>query len=400
MTNVPHIVVKPQEIIESGIEALTDKLQVSNTVTRMSDIEPYNRAQGDAVTLRVPAPLPVRTYAPRNDRSMPIITDVAEETTVTATITRDHPYNAVRVTDEQLEWDLGSWQPLIDRQTSALAENLENRILTQIVNAKYEVIVGVDASPAAVAAAIARNEDLWFNTFVDVSRYLDLLRNPDMNITAVVGINIGAAIRKSNKLALHQGGGDNALSRNVIGTLAGITVVESKKIDPNEGYVYSKSAFVNYNAAPRIPQSVPFGATASVDGFALRWLMDYDTSYLSDRSVFDAWVAYGVTEDIIAVEDQQGILHNSTDQYFVRGVKLVMVNGSDAVGMVTKMPGDGKTGNDETPGSDADSFLAKAFHLGQVTSATPEGKPFPLGGNFPITEEDAAKAPLGDGKGN
>src|SRR5690606_5670032 len=129
-----------------------------------------------------------------------------------------------------------------------------------------------------------------------------------------------------------------------------------------------KSAFVFYNAAPIVPNSVPYGAASAAGGFALRWLMDYDTSFATDRSLFDTFVGYDYTKDLIEIQDENGRPHTSTETFFTRGVKVKLGAGDD------KLPGDG---SDETPGGDPTSYLALAYNKQNITAADLTGQMFP-----------------------
>ena len=104
--------------------------------------------------------------------------------------------------------------------------------------------------------------------------------------------------------------------------------------------------------------------------------MDYDTAYLTDRSVFDCYAGYSYVKDRLAVFDGSSREIVSQEEYFVRGVKLVLNTSSAS----EKKPGDGSS---TTPGGSASSFLAKAYNLQPITGPVAQGEPFPLGGNYP-----------------
>ena len=383
MTYTPHLRVKPQVLVEAGLEALSDKLVIANTVTKKTSFEPFFGAAGDTISQRVKGTVPVREYTPRNDRSQPILTDTYSETVVTFTISASRPYSAVKLTDEQKDWDFGGgWGDITSAQIDALAGYLEYGVLKQILAAPYELIVKVDA-PYTTANDLRRNQDRFYNAVVDLTAGMKKMRSPGDSYFAICGIDFATELRKSNQLILATGRGDGALASAEIGTLAGVRFVESTDIKSDEAYVYAKSGFLVYTATASIPQSVPFGSRASANGWSLRWLMDYDTAYLTDRSVYDCFSGYAFVKDYISVFDGQANEIISPEQYFVRGARLVL----DTSSVVAKKPGDGKT---DTPGGNANSFLAKVFN-GQTVTATPvQGAPFPLGGNYPGAKLQAA----------
>lgn len=375
MTYKPSLKVKPEVLIEAGVEALSDKLVIANTITKRNDIAKFFSAAGDTITQRVKGTLPVRQYAPRNDRSQPIITDTYSETTVAITIDVIRPYSAVKLTDEQKDWDFdGGWGDITDAQTDTVSQYIENGVLEQILTAPYERVVVIKNDAAGLAAAKEADQDVYYNAVVEAKKALRLMRSPMDNITCVVGVDVEEAILKSNRLVKFQGHGDNALASATIGTIAGVTFVSSTHIPAKEAFIYAASGFVAFTGAPSIPKSVPFGASASANGWGMRWLMDYDSAFLTDRSIFDTYAGYSYTLDHISVYNGESQYLVSPERFFVRGVRLGLANS----GLVEKAPGDGKT---DTPGGNANSYLAKAYKQQTITTTLPEGETFPLGGN-------------------
>lgn len=386
MTYTPHLKVKPKVLVEAALQGLTDTLVISNTVTKRSDMENFFKAEGDTISQRVKGTVPVRTYPVRNNRSQPIITDNYEETVVTLTISADRPYSAIKMTDEQADWDFqNGWGDIVEAQTEALAGYLEHGVLRQILDAPYERVIKV-----ATAAATDENEDRFYNAVIDAKAALRLMRTPNDSLVCVCGIEFEEKILKSNRFRKDEGTGDSALTTATMGVIAGVTFISTTHIPADEAFLYAKSGFVVYTGVPRVPKSVPFGATASANGWALRWLMDYDTAYLTDRSVFDCYSGYSYVEDYLKVWDGHANQVMSDEKYFVRGVKLVLDSSSTAA----KEPGDGKT---DTRGGNPNSFLAKAYHLQDVTATPRLGEPFPLGGNYPSSKAGASASVVKDG---
>lgn len=377
MAYTPHLKIKPALLAEGAVEALSEKLVIANTVTKGADTKAFYASEGDTVTRRVKGALPIREYALHNDRSAPIVTDVYSETTVDVTISQSRPYSAIRMTDEQKDQDFdGGWGDILDVQTDVMGEYLEHGVLQQIVNAGYERRILIDTSTTAYDAAAKKGHDLFFNAVVDAKSAMRRMRTPDKTFTCLVGLALADELVKSNKLVKNQGTGDSALANDSIGTIAGVNFVPSVHIADDQAFIYPSSAFVVYNGTPSIPQSVPFGASASANGWAVRWMMDYDTGHLVDRSVIDCYTGYGTTLDHLTIVDQQGISHVGAEQFFVRGVQLGILGGS--LGTVERKPGDGGTA---TPGGAIDSWLAKAYKLETTVTTIPEGTPWPLGGN-------------------
>ena len=378
MTYTPHLKVKPQVLIQAAVSALSDQLVISNTVTKRNDLATFFKAEGDTISQRVKGTVPVRQYTPRNNRSQPIITDNYSESVVTVTISAERPYSAIKMTDEQSDWDfVDGWGDIIDAQTSSIASYLEHGVLNQILLAPYERVILVKDDSTGITNAQNANEDVWYNAVIEAKKALRLMRTPNDTLHCIVGVDFEEKILKSNRFLKDQGTGDSALTTATLGTIAGVKFVSSTHIPADEAYMYASSGFLAFTGVPRIPKSVPFGATASAGGFALRWLMDYDTAYLTDRSVFDCYAGYSYVKDRVSVFDGRSNELISPDEYFVRGVKLALKSSSSAI---EKAPGDGST---TTPGGSASSFLAKVYNQQTVTAAEVLGEPFPLGGNYP-----------------
>ena len=384
MTYTPHLKVKPQVLVEAGVEALSDKLVISNTITKRNDIAKFFGSENDTITQRVKGTLPVRQYTPRNDRSQPIITDTYSETTVNVTIDVIRPYSAVKLTDEQKDWDFGGgWGDITDAQTETVSQYIEHGVLTRILNAPYERVIKAKDDIASVKAAQEIGQDVFYNLITEAKKALRLMRTPSERLVCVIGVDFEEALLKSQRLTKDEGRGDDALSSATLGTIAGVTFVSSTHIPADEAFMYAPSGFVAFTGAPSVPRSVPFGATASANGWALRWLMDYDTGYLTDRSVFDTYAGYNYTLDRISVFNGESQHIISPEEFFVRGVKLGLAGSN----VVEKAPGDGKT---NTPGGNPESFLAKAYNQQYISTTLPTGEWFPLGGNFPTASPDTA----------
>lgn len=376
--------VKPDVLVEAAAEALSDKLVISNTVTKRNDTKKFFSAEGDTISQRVKGTLPVRQYDPRNDRAEPIRTDTYHETKVDITLDAKRPYSAVKLTDEQLDWDFtDGWGDILDAQTDTVSEFMEYSVLQKILNAPYERVILAKDTTQGLADAKEANQDVFYNLVIEAKQALRLLRSPSDKLICVVGIGFEEALLKSNRLVKHEGRGDDALASATLGTIAGVQFVSSTHIPADQAFMYASSGFVAFSGAPRIPKSVPFGATTSANGWAVRHLMDYDTGYLTDRSVVDTYFGSAYTKDRISVFNGESQYLISPEEYFVRGVRL----GLAGSGLTEKKPGDG---SGTTPGGNPNSYLAKAYNLQHISTTTPVGETFPLGGNLKIQAKATA----------
>lgn len=395
MPYIEHTTVKPQDIVDTGVETLRLRSVASNLVTR-AGFEKFTGQEGDTVNVRVKGTLPVRTYAWRNDRSEPLKTDVLNDTVVPIKVELDRNYTGVKLIDEAKLFDWGGgWGDIFDRQTDALVNYNEAKIAGTILGAPFEVVRYVKNSQTNLKDQADINRDPIFNAFVDAKADLKKLRAPGTGYVALVGASFAAEIQKNQKLVTAEGNGDSALASATVGTIAGVTIVEDPLMPDDEAVLFIKSGYVFYNAAPIVPQSVPYGAATAKGGFALRWLMDYDTSFATDRSLFDTFVGYDYTKDLIEIQDEFGRPHVSTETFFTRGVKLVLDPGGTKS---DKVPGDGKS---DTPGGNPESYLALAYNKKNITASDLEGRPFPGVLDVPgVLPSDDAGTPDAGGPGS
>jgi hypothetical protein len=377
MANGQHTVVKPEKIVEAAIVAIGEESVLSKTVERRT-FDEFKGVAGDTITFRVEGTLPVRSYAWRNDRAEQIKVDTYVEQTVNLTVEPNNDYSAVALIDEALEFDFkGAWGKLFGAQTKAVTRGLDARVRNQVLNAPYERVMALVASSAAKSAASADGEDLVFNFFSDVQAELKALRNPDTNVVAVVGSGWANLLRKASKGTKNQGTGDGAFASNVIDSYAGITAIEDPTLPKNEGYVYAASAVLLFTAAPAVPLGATKGAISNQNGFALRWIQDYDASRQIDRSTFNSWIATGVTKDNLRQINTDGTQEIvSPTQYFVRGLKIVLAADATAATAAEIKPGDAKARTNGSLGSSATSDLAKVYNDQPFAGTLPAGEDF------------------------
>lgn len=392
MTYENHFKVKPSLWAPGFATGLKDTLSIAELVTKRNDVDAVFLSEGDTVNQKVRGTLPVRHYALRNDRSQPIVTDTYRETTVKITLDADRVYSAVKVTDEQKKWDFADGLgDLLMTQAEVIGGYIDHRVLAEILNAPYERVIAVDDSVATVKAKLEINQDVYFNAFDEAVKSMKLMRTPSEKVVALAGAEFASRLRRSQKLVKVQGTGDDALSNSTLGSIAGVTVVESNLVPSNEVRVFLKSAVVLYTAASDLPASAPFAKAVNAHGYAMRHIMDYDSGFLSDRSVFDALFGTHYTKDRLEVITKSGQTLLSDNEYFVRGVKLVLGTTGE------RKPGDGST---DTAGGDPNSYLAKIFNGQEIDDVEfKNAKPWPLGGNYPGDKYGAkASAEVAGGK--
>lgn len=392
----PHVVVKDQVIVDTGLEILGEKVDVLSTMTKFTP-EKFFGAAGDTVSVRVKGTLPVRHYGIRNDRSQPIKTDVYKETKVDLTVSAEDAYSAVALTEEQKAFDLkGGFGDLVDAQTDAIAEDTQRVALQHILDAPFEACLAVDPSTANLKASMEIGQDYIYNQLVKARQILTKLRAPEGERFVRAGSEVAALIRMNQRLTRVTDPGATALSQYDIGQIAGFNIVEDPFMPADEAIVYVKSAYQFWNYAPGVPDGAIKGGIGNKNGIAMTWIYDYDSSYQVDRSSWKTWRAWGHAKDLLKQinEDKTQTLIG-TEQYFLRGLKIKIGDASvdTDTGLPTEtnvgfLPGDGRT----DVGGDRKGALATS-ELGLVYAGKPFVGTLPAGGSHDYSRVEADVIP-------
>lgn len=330
-----HDVIKPEKLAAHAAGVLAGEVVVPNLMTKKG-IEDYRGAKDDTVSTKVRGVLPARKYAWRSGAGEGVAEDgsteraqiefdTLEETKVDVTF-GGNVYSAVHVTDEQAEMDFASYAEILNPQAEAVGRGLENEAVEHLESAPYQVTIPVEEDPTSPYSP--------HRSFVEARRCLNLLRAPAEQRIMLVGSSFEAALLNDDKFnradSVGEAAANTALRQATIRNWMGFTVIASTEIDPDAAYAFVPSAFVFLSAAPAVPSSVPFGAGASYNGIAMRWLRDYDSEYQRDRSVVNTWAGFATTLDsIVAKTVVDGGKPQKLDEVFVRGVRLGL--GADPV---------------------------------------------------------------------
>lgn len=316
-----HTVIKPEKLAATAAVALEESLVVPAVMQR-EGIEQFKGAKNDAINIKVEGILPFRTYGWRNDRSQPIVFDEYSERTIQVTF-GGNAYSAVKLTDEQNDMDFAGWVKLVTKQTEAVGRGLEREAVNTVVNAPYNVILGGSVP----------NRDLW-DTLLKAREILTKFHVPRQERILLVGSEWETALLSDDRLSLAKNVGEDeavsALRDATIGRRAGFRIVAANELPAGTAIAMVPSAFVFATGAPSVPQSVGFGASASHNGVALRWIRDYDANYLQDRSVVNTYMGFRHVKDpLVAWDNNLEQAKVSTYEHFVRAIKLDLEATSD-----------------------------------------------------------------------
>lgn len=322
-----HQVVKPQKLVDAAVGMLEQELLIPN-LFRKEGVDQFKGAEDDTVTFKVEGVLPFHDYEWRAGESgsttpgsRPTIEfDEYSERTYPVTF-GGNVYSAVKLTDEQNDFDIKEWGKLLRPQVKAVARGLQRRAVNTLVDQTYNVTIG--NAEANLRGAL-----------IEARRVLNAFHAPEAGRYLLVGSGFESALLNDEKLNLAQNVGDSeaesALREATIGRRFGFTIVVDQTLPADAAYAFSDSGFVFASAAPSVPGSVAFGATTSFEGIALRWLRDYDPSHLQDRSVVNTYAGFRSVPDVLvgwdSVNEKEIV---STTEHFVRGIKLDLDGQSD-----------------------------------------------------------------------
>lgn len=299
--------IKVGTIAKTMIGLLTRELVIARTVwTDAVGGAEFVGALDDTVTIRVPAiGQPARTRTLRG--GTPITNDELAEFAIAVALTTD-VYKGVPITDEELTLDIKDFaRQILNPQTGAVAEGVEDQLVAAIEGASYETALPID-------------EDDPFLTFIDARTALNDANVPRGRRTMLVGSEVEAAVLKSDRLDKHDPGspGVDAFSEARVGRMAGFDVIGSNGIASDKAYAYHRTAFVLATRAPAIPEGAKMGQGIELDGIAARWLRDYDYVNTTDRSLVNTWVGTAVVTDPDDPSDPD------SDTSVVRAVELTL----------------------------------------------------------------------------
>lgn len=327
-----HTFLKPEKIVDTTIALLETEMVLARTFWNVSGYD-WAGSKDDTITLRIPATLTAREYAWRNDRSSAIVFDDLTETSYDITI-GGHVYSAVKVTDEQLAMDIVSFADQVaGPQAKAVATKLESNAVNVLTGLPFRTIVQLDKAgngtvadttdgATSITTAVRNTPQA---AVIAARKYLNAAGVPFDGRFLVVGTDMEEVFLTSDQLVRYdQSGSTSALRDATIGRIGGFEVVVSQQIPADEGYAYHRSAVAMAQFAPPVPAGVSYGASGSRNGYALRFIRDYDPNYLQDRSVVSAFYGLQGINDGANI-DEDGAGAGAAEASNIRAVKLELV---------------------------------------------------------------------------
>ena len=302
----------PTVIARTAVGLLLRQLVLARTV--WSDaIAPaeFEGAFGDTVTLRVPARRTARTRVLRAGTA--ITNDDSHEFGVAVQLDTD-VYNGAPITDENLTLSITDFgAQILMPQIRAVAEGVDSQVAAQIVGASYEADMTIDADDFAGSGGPVHD---WWDIATEADEMLSAQNVPLNDRWFLMGTAVRKDILRDTTFRRADSAGapaaENMLQRATLPSIAGFTPIVSNAIPSTDAYFYHRTAFVLAARAPRVPQGASMavqrslgetdnpGGLAGLQGIGVRWLMDYDYTNTTDRSLVNTWVG---TAEVVDPDD-------------------------------------------------------------------------------------------------
>jgi hypothetical protein len=316
---VPNTFLKPSVIARATVGLLYRELTVARTVwTDAINPGEFSGALNDTVTMKVPARRVARKRTLR--AGTPIVNDVSTEFGVPVKLDTD-VYNGAPITDEELTLDITDFAAqILSPQVRAVVEGVDEEVVDMIENATYPADMTIDPTDARY---VVSGETDWYFAALGARSILNKKHVPQSGRTLLIGSNVEEDIRRSDRFNRFDNRGpaaSDALSGATIGDIAGFDVVLSDEIDEDAAYAYHRTAFVLATRAPLVPRgatfaqvrnaSVGMGASEFYNGLSVRWLMDYDYTNTTDRSLVNTWVGTAQVTDPVNPQNSGSAMAN------------------------------------------------------------------------------------------
>lgn len=322
---------KQEKLVPFFLELWQREQLLSMLITRIAG-DQFKGALGDTVTMRTNERriATAREYTFRT-RPAPIVLDDISGYEDGIPIKLDtHLYSATGLTDEHLTLDdINFAKDVLQPQAQAVGDKLDARCMAAFRAAKwkrsFEVDAGVDPHRVAVEAVRRLNADKTA---------------PAGGRVFMIGSDIAAEWLVSERLSKYEWNGEvgtPAVRQATIGQLAGTPVIVHSELEPDEAYYFQRGSLVVANLAPVVPQGAVTGRTGvNANGFAARWLQDYDAAYLTDRSIVSTYSGISEIKDERKGgdgADARDLLDETVagrERFNVRGLKITY-NGTGSV---------------------------------------------------------------------
>lgn len=331
--------VKPQHLAQVAVEVIKQRVVVPGLINR-GTLDDFKGRADDTITTRVPGYLPAHEIENwRAERTDPLQLDAYNERKVTLTL-GGNSYSATKLQDEQKDFDLMQWSEVVAVQAEALARNMEDKALNLML--PYDPVDNPGGTPYMITVGGAVSSRSSGGMRADLA-FLRKVANkalmPREGRIFVFGPGIEEAILTDEKIVLSmntsEATAEGALREARIGRIMGFDMISVPDLPDDFGCLFVRDAFVLRTAVPSVPDSVPFGATASADGYGVRWMRDYDSGILSERSILNHYNAVQYVTDVLFDKENLRVASETPTsapyEYVIRAIAFDLSASSDSL---------------------------------------------------------------------
>lgn len=290
---MPNTFIKAGQITDAAQLLLRRELVLARFITRLNAND-FVGSLNDTVTLRVPAVIAARTRGIRSGTAL--VADTLAETSVPVQLDT-HIYTLLNIGDDELTLDIADFaRQVLQPQMRSVAEAIDSAVATELAG----------TVPTQSAVSIPLNGKV-FDSLVDAQKLLSNANVPRGNRIAIVGPDVEARIVKEIG-ARETSMGDSAVSDATVARMAGLTIVGSNAVPANTAYVFHATAFAGAFISPALPDGATMKARVATEGFALRYIRDYNptgTSGPVDRSLVDTFMGVSSINDGAGATNQR-----------------------------------------------------------------------------------------------
>ncbi|MFI2748366.1 P22 phage major capsid protein family protein [Kitasatospora sp. NPDC018623] len=327
-------------MVTQALANLKDSVVLAGMFDRRAASEFVN-ATGQVISIRRPARLKgaeeaIDAKRKFNDASTWIQSENLNEGLLEVRLDT-HAYSAVDLSDAELSLDLLSFgEQVMVPQIDSITERLENKVasaMNEFPEVATAAKIPVDLSKAASDEAAGQ---MIRKALARLRVQLNKENIPTEGRTAVLGSEAAFYLLNSSSIlnASEHADGGAALKEATIGRVHGFKIVESTNgvLNPMGIYAFHRSAVQLVSGAPSVPESAK-GGRQSADGFALRWIKDYNSGAAMERSFLSSYWGATLVTDLKKGETNWQDPKNLVK---VRGVKVTFTGEPAAAGTSTK----------------------------------------------------------------
>lgn len=328
-----HLLYTPVQAATATLAGVRYQSTLARVVSQNFSSE-FTPGRGSTVAIKRPIMIdPARVYTKANRAANDAITYSTLYQPYTSITLSDQVYNAVKLPDDFTTFTL---QDLSTQVIAPMAQSVAEHLNTIVVDAFKGVSAGLSALDKAAKGKWVSTDGKTYNdeaaflaagktqadflgvgagvttkaaqlSATSLDDVLPVIRAayqllgqrgvPAGGRYLAVGANWETALLSLDNLnKVNEAGTDGQLREATIGKLYGFTIIADYSLDPNDAFAFDSNGIALATRTTATPRGVAFSQTVAQNGFALRYLQDYDPDHLTDRAVIDTFAGASVID--------------------------------------------------------------------------------------------------------